>query len=214
VDITVDTDGDAGDATDTITATTGHPMWVDSQATWRDAGTLSPGDTLLAPDGSRVRVIAIAAYGAPATVHNLTVDTIHTYYVVAAGTPVLVHNCGDDFIGPKDHVALGRDDYGLEDFADQVGGRRISANDWRGQVRAAVARVGRGEGNISFMVDGLPGHNRGVAGAVKDARAAAARGEHYLMHTQWELLQIADAGLLDKVSFFRFNRKLGAWAKL
>ncbi|MFJ8685660.1 hypothetical protein [Micromonospora wenchangensis] len=27
-------------------------------------------------------------------VHNLTVDTLHTYYVLAGTTPVLVHNCG------------------------------------------------------------------------------------------------------------------------
>ncbi|WP_110945800.1 hypothetical protein [Streptomyces avicenniae] len=29
-----------------------------------------------------------------ATVHNLTIEGIHTYYVLAAETPVLVHNCG------------------------------------------------------------------------------------------------------------------------
>jgi hypothetical protein len=28
------------------------------------------------------------------TVYNLTVDGVHTYYVVAGDAPVLVHNCG------------------------------------------------------------------------------------------------------------------------
>ena len=30
-----------------------------------------------------------------ATVHNLTVSELHTYYVVAGATPVLVHNCNE-----------------------------------------------------------------------------------------------------------------------
>jgi len=38
-------------------------------------------------------VLAVVAYGAVARVHNLTVEGIHTYYVLAGGSPVLVHNC-------------------------------------------------------------------------------------------------------------------------
>ena len=95
VEISIDVDGDEGDATDTIVATDGHPFWVTEPGHWADAADLRPGDTLLTPDGSRVRVIDVVAYNAIATVHNLTVDDIHTYHVVAGNTPVLVHNCGD-----------------------------------------------------------------------------------------------------------------------
>ncbi|MEU8264550.1 polymorphic toxin-type HINT domain-containing protein [Micromonospora sp. NPDC048999] len=93
VDITVDSDGD-GKADGTVTATDGHPFWVDDQREWLRAEHLSPGDQLLNPDGARVSVLAVVAYGAVATVHNLTVDDIHTYYVQAGGIDVLVHNTG------------------------------------------------------------------------------------------------------------------------
>ncbi|WP_329109367.1 polymorphic toxin-type HINT domain-containing protein [Micromonospora sp. NBC_01699] len=93
VKISIDTDGAAGDASATITATDAHPIWVANTASWTNAADLKSGDDVLTPDGARVRVIDIATYGAVATVHNLTVDDIHTYYVVAANTPVLVHNC-------------------------------------------------------------------------------------------------------------------------
>jgi hypothetical protein len=81
---------------DTITATDKHPFWVESKVTWVDAARLHPGDLLIAPDGSRVRVLAVAAYGARAAVHNLTVANLHTYYVLAGTTPVLVHNAGGE----------------------------------------------------------------------------------------------------------------------
>ncbi len=91
VKITVDADGDGADD-GTVTATDGHPVWVDDERKWLDAGALKTGMQLLTPDGARVAVIAVVAYGAVATVHNLDVDDIDTYYVVAGGTPVLVHN--------------------------------------------------------------------------------------------------------------------------
>jgi hypothetical protein len=62
--------------------------------TWTDAIDLKRGYHLLTPNGSGVRVIAVVAYSARTTVHNLTVKTHHTYYVQAGNTPVLVHNCG------------------------------------------------------------------------------------------------------------------------
>ncbi|MGC4895273.1 polymorphic toxin-type HINT domain-containing protein [Micromonospora sp. DT31] len=93
IDIGVDTDGD-GRADDTLTATDGHPFWVDGRKDWVAAQRLRAGDHLLTPDGARVTVVAIVAYGAVATVHNLTVDGIHTFFVIADTTPVLVHNCG------------------------------------------------------------------------------------------------------------------------
>jgi RHS repeat-associated protein len=91
VDVSVDANSD-GIADGTVTATDGHPFWVDSQRKWLAAEHLSPGDQLITPDGARVTVIAVVAYNAVATVHNLTIDDIHTYYVLDESTPVLVHN--------------------------------------------------------------------------------------------------------------------------
>jgi len=93
VRITVDVDGAAGSATATLTATDGHPFWLPDDRVWLDAGDLQPGQALVQPDGAQVTVLAVVAYGAVARVHNLTVEGIHTYYVLAGGSPVLVHNC-------------------------------------------------------------------------------------------------------------------------
>ena len=92
VNVILDTDGDRGDETAMITATDKHPFWVDKPGTWVDAVDLTAGDLVRAPDGSRHRVIDILAYNATATVHNLTVDDLHTYYVFAGRQAVLTHN--------------------------------------------------------------------------------------------------------------------------
>jgi hypothetical protein len=39
-------------------------------------------------------VVAVRKWAEQQQVHNLTVDELHTYYVIAGETPVLVHNCG------------------------------------------------------------------------------------------------------------------------
>lgn len=133
--------------------------------------------------------------------------------MIAGNVPVLVHNCG--FIGPQDHVAFGHSatgkgvDVNVKRFADQVGARHLMrfTADWQDQALGAIGRLGRDEGSISFMLDGLPGANRGVGGALQAARNAATPSA-----TQWELLQLEGAGLLDKVNFYRWNTKLGAWS--
>lgn len=77
----------------TITATDGHPFWVDDHGAWVDAEDLEAGDLLVLADGTTVDVDAIAERSGVLTVHNLTVDGIHTYHVMAGDDPVLVHNC-------------------------------------------------------------------------------------------------------------------------
>ncbi|WP_449342078.1 polymorphic toxin-type HINT domain-containing protein [Streptomyces aurantiogriseus] len=94
VKLTVDTDGDKGEATDTITATTGHPFWVPDLKKWLKAGELKPGQWLQTGSGTWVQVDAVSAWTQQAAVYNLTVDTAHTYYVMAGSAPILVHNCG------------------------------------------------------------------------------------------------------------------------
>src|SRR5690606_171120 len=107
VEITVDVDGEAGDAVSTITATAEHPFWVDDHGRllqpaahgpwgeapgWYDAADLDPGDQLRTPTGDKVRVADIRAYTTTTTVHNLTINGVHTYHVQAGGTAVLTHN--------------------------------------------------------------------------------------------------------------------------
>ena len=92
VDITVDTDGAQGDATGTITATDNHAFWLPELGKWALAMDLQSGSWLRAGSGTWIKVTAIRVRTETATVHNLTVADIHTYYVSAGTVPVLVHN--------------------------------------------------------------------------------------------------------------------------
>ncbi|WP_282698366.1 polymorphic toxin-type HINT domain-containing protein, partial [Streptomyces sp. CC208A] len=95
VKITIDTDGKAGAKTAQVTATDGHPFWVPEVGTWIDATDLKSGQWLRTSAGTYVQIASIERWTAQdATVHNLTVSDLHTYYVQMADVPVLVHNCG------------------------------------------------------------------------------------------------------------------------
>ncbi|MFE0673490.1 RHS repeat-associated core domain-containing protein [Streptomyces sp. NPDC058867] len=76
----------------TLTATDHHPFWSPSEHAWTDAADLQPGMTLRTDAGTRVTVIKTGSYREQQETRNLTVDGIHTYYVLAGETPVLVHN--------------------------------------------------------------------------------------------------------------------------
>ncbi|MFD2691810.1 ricin-type beta-trefoil lectin domain protein [Streptomyces phyllanthi] len=89
-------DAENGDErTAELTATDGHPFWVPELGEWIDAEDLKAGQWLRTSAGTYVQITAIERWTATsATVHNLTVSDLHTYYVVAGSAPVLVHNCG------------------------------------------------------------------------------------------------------------------------
>ncbi|MEU0671283.1 polymorphic toxin-type HINT domain-containing protein [Streptomyces sp. NPDC006172] len=95
VEITIDTDGKKGQNTAKTTATDGHPFWVPELRKWVKATDLKSGDWLETGAGTHVQVAAVRRWTQQATVYNLTVADIHTYYVLAGATPVLVHNCGE-----------------------------------------------------------------------------------------------------------------------
>ncbi|MEJ3743823.1 RHS repeat-associated core domain-containing protein [Actinomycetes bacterium KLBMP 9797] len=87
---------------ESLTATDGHPFWVDDDGKastpggqWIDAVDLKRGQWLKSADGALVRVAGTHAYQQHAVVYNLTVSTTHTYHVVAGDTSVLVHNCSN-----------------------------------------------------------------------------------------------------------------------
>ncbi|WP_344825912.1 LamG-like jellyroll fold domain-containing protein [Actinocorallia longicatena] len=94
VTLTIDIDGDRGQKTAKITATAGHPFWVPAQRTWVDAGELKSNDWLFTSSDDLVKIDAVRTWTQNTTVHNLSVATVHTYYVLAGPTPVLVHNSG------------------------------------------------------------------------------------------------------------------------
>ncbi|WP_329461012.1 polymorphic toxin-type HINT domain-containing protein [Streptomyces sp. NBC_01431] len=75
-----------------LIATNEHPFWSPSQHAWVEAGKLTKGMTLRAVDGTTVDIDGNYSYEQNARTYNLTVDDLHTYYVLAGTTPILVHN--------------------------------------------------------------------------------------------------------------------------
>ncbi|MCS0600070.1 HINT domain-containing protein [Streptomyces sp. LP11] len=76
-----------------VTATDGHPFWVPALHAWLRATDLQPGNWLRTSAGTRVQITAVHRWTASsATVHDLTVRKLHTYYVLAGVTQILVHN--------------------------------------------------------------------------------------------------------------------------
>ncbi|MFE8017025.1 ricin-type beta-trefoil lectin domain protein [Streptomyces antibioticus] len=86
-----------GEKTAEVTATEGHPFWVPELGEWIDATELRAGEWLRTSAGTYVQITAVERWTTQrATVHNLTVSDLHTYYVLAGVTPVLVHNCNEE----------------------------------------------------------------------------------------------------------------------
>ncbi len=88
----------------TLHTTSNHPFWDDTTHTWTPAGNLTPGHHLVTATNTHATVMAVTARPGAADRDNLTVEQLHTYYVLAGSTPVLVHNsngptCG---VGPDE----------------------------------------------------------------------------------------------------------------
>ncbi|MEV6479799.1 polymorphic toxin-type HINT domain-containing protein [Streptomyces sp. NPDC051576] len=77
----------------TLTTTWHHPFWDATHHRWTDARYLTSGTKLRQPDGTTVVIRGVRNFHQRSTTYDLTVGTLHTYYVLAGGAPLLVHNC-------------------------------------------------------------------------------------------------------------------------
>lgn len=139
--VTIDTDGTKGDNTASVTATGNHPFWVEAIGKWLDATDLKPGEWLRTSAGTFVQITAITRWTAPdATVHNLTVNDLHTYYVLAGAAPVLVHNCGP---GGQDRADAGHTYEGgqYKSLKDPATGNNYAGTEINHVPPAAVAEA-------------------------------------------------------------------------
>ncbi|MEV4722274.1 RHS repeat-associated core domain-containing protein [Micromonospora humida] len=75
-----------------LTTTEDHPFWNHTDRQWQRADQLDPGDLVLSPRGLHTVGGLLPSSTQTALAYNLTVNSIHTYYVIAGNTPVLVHN--------------------------------------------------------------------------------------------------------------------------
>ena len=90
VDLTVSTP----EGPKVIRSTAHHPFYNATTGKWEDAGELEAGDLLNTPGNGRAELVDTRLYASFMRTYNLSVDVVHTYFVVAGETPVLVHNTG------------------------------------------------------------------------------------------------------------------------
>ncbi|MFI1769752.1 polymorphic toxin-type HINT domain-containing protein, partial [Streptomyces sp. NPDC020800] len=76
----------------TLDTTANHPFWDDTTHAWVPAGRLRSGHSLNTAKNGHVQVAGVETKPGEADMYNLTVEDLHTYYVLAGQTPVLVHN--------------------------------------------------------------------------------------------------------------------------
>lgn len=89
----------ANPAMATVSTTTGHPFWNQTDQQWQEPTILDASDRLLAFDGTGPSVAGLLSYTQRHdSAYNLTVAGPHTYYVLAGDTPVLVHNTCGQFV--------------------------------------------------------------------------------------------------------------------
>lgn len=89
--------------TATLHTTANHPFWDDTTHTWVAAGKLHDGDALNTATNGHAYVVKTQPTPGTANRWNLTVQQLHTYYVVAGGVSILVHNSN----GPDSCPVLG-----------------------------------------------------------------------------------------------------------
>jgi hypothetical protein len=100
--------------TSVIHTTQHHRFWDDTTHNWIEAGSLPINDRLRTLGGSTLVVTAIVNHTGSQHMLDLTVNHIHTYYVIAGNVPVLVHNVDEMCIvnqtlapGPKARAGVG-----------------------------------------------------------------------------------------------------------
>ncbi|MFE7401759.1 polymorphic toxin-type HINT domain-containing protein [Streptomyces sp. NPDC057557] len=143
-----------------LTATSEHPFWVESKKLWFKAEDLEPGMTLRTASGTTAKVASSLHYEDRKQTYNLTVEGVHTYYVLAGQTPVLVHNSNcptaskyEDITSPGARMLNKSTDVGPVDF-----GKNLEANGW--------SRTEKGP-NLMYEKDGARYFLRGKANSHK-----------------------------------------------
>ncbi|WP_346342709.1 polymorphic toxin-type HINT domain-containing protein [Streptomyces sp. SID685] len=157
----------------TLHTTSLHPFWDDTEHAWVEAGKLTPGHDLNTVKDRHVVLVKVNVLAGSADMYNLTVEQLHTYYVLAGETPVLVHNsggwCGPGFRTASEAGISPNDAKRIQNAADKAGqpvivvgsranGTPNAASDWdyilsgpsrtRHGIKNSLPR-GTGDGEVS-----------------------------------------------------------------
>ncbi|XVV05954.1 polymorphic toxin-type HINT domain-containing protein [Actinosynnema sp. CA-248983] len=161
---------------ETISATAHHPFYNATTDTWVDAAGLNVGDELDMPGSDRAVVHAVRHYTATLRTYNLTIGTVHTYFVVAGNTPVLVHNQGGAASPNKGDAGTNRLMHELRSQGYVIRGTEISAIAANG-VKVRFDVVAERDGKLHlFDAKNGPGSvfttNQGTRGGYASIEAA------------------------------------------
>ena len=95
-------------------------------------------------------VSAVASYSGRTVMHDLTVNSVHTYYVLAGTTPILVHNCNTaspDDLRPTHSISGDSSSKKVASMRNQM---RDGTFDWEEGGPISIAR----NGDEMYVVDG------------------------------------------------------------
>ncbi|MGW7099672.1 ricin-type beta-trefoil lectin domain protein [Streptomyces sp. NPDC054838] len=190
-----------------VHTTSEHPFWDATTHSWVPAAALVPGHALVTRDGRTLRVVEVRRTAGKATRYNLTVDGLHTFYVLAGTTPVLVHNtCGESGAG-GDHLVLGINP-GADSLAGEIGAKTYNHKKygdapagtplWQTGVLADVPNT---KVRLSVLLDGLRGDTHEeqfrlayIAGVKAGKNKAAENGSG--LGTVWEMSVVGKSAYL------------------
>ncbi|MGW0467744.1 ricin-type beta-trefoil lectin domain protein [Streptomyces sp. NPDC003027] len=209
VKVTIDTDGKDGSKTAQVTATDGHPFWAPELGKWVKATDLKSGQWLRTSAGTYVQIASIKRWTAQqASVHNLTVSDVHTYYVVAAARSVLVHNCDKEI----KNVALGTEDNGLVNFAEENGYSHFMGDETFEDALASVRDVANEhpETHIHVRLDGfkMTSGKKGTPAEVFDDAVTQGQGDNWYT-TQREMAILERAFRVGNLTSSRISFYMG-----
>lgn len=149
-----------------LKVTPNHPLWVVNRAEWVAASDLRTSDLLLDDDGKAVRISTVQRIVRPGVdVHNLTVDDIHTYFVVVGGHSLLVHNTGPlcDISGYAEHLTQRDLDAAMRELRGEVVARKPNGVPWdhvdevTNAQRGLVQRIESIKSRIGYLKWKSPG---------------------------------------------------------
>ncbi|WKX09791.1 LamG-like jellyroll fold domain-containing protein [Streptomyces sp. NL15-2K] len=141
-----------------LTTTFHHPFYDETQSAFVDAKDLHSGDTLQTPTGT-TEVTGIRLYHANTTTYDLTIGSLHTYYVEAGNTPVLVHNC--DNVDRAEEIRRAIHD-----------GSRDGGRPYKNQT-VSVVRADTGDGVVSVIAASGDGLAAAQVGALRAGEVPA-----------------------------------------
>jgi hypothetical protein len=191
IDLTVET---SPGHTSVLHTNAKHPFWDDTTHHWVPAGRLTPGHALETARNTHSYVLAVHPIPGAEAMYNLTVDQLHTYYVLAGNTPVLVHNT----CGGEERAAVGVRQGGVERTMDNSLDKTTYLNDVANKYGINLRGSGQ---SISVVFDpdlgpGLLGVTRAAEGGrvirvgpdgIYDDATAANTIAHELSHARYYL---------------------------